>query len=708
MSDFLHLTIPFKDPVTIFAILLAIALVIPIILKKLKIPGIVGLIISGMLVGPHGAGILLRDSSVELLGTVGLIYLMFLAGLELDIGKLKSHKYHSIVFGALTFLIPLLMGTVVMHYFMNYDVTASVLIALMFSTHTLIAYPIASRLGITGNLSVIITVGGTIITDAAVLLCLGVVTNHAQGNLDFFYWTKLIVSMAALTAIVFVVYPKLSRWFFKNIEEENYSQFVFVLALVFLAGFMSEMAGVEPIIGAFFAGLALNRLIPHSSALMSRLQFTANALFIPFFLISVGMLVNLQVIFQEPHAIIIAVALTFLALLSKYIAAWITQVVFKFSIIERYIIFGLSSSRVAATIAVILIGYNLGIIDSNILNGTILLVLFTCLVSSFVTEVYGRKLAIVEQAKKSEIPQSESRILVPCANPKTMDKLLWLAVAGRNNRDSEPIYPIAVFLDDETFRNNVASNKKEIEKVVHDNFPEEKRIIPTARIDTNPADGITRAAKELMISTVILGWSSNTRPSSFIYGNLADHVLQNANQTVLLSRIYHHMHISERLFVAVPNNAEFEVGFEKWVRIIGDISKNIGVKVKFYGFEKTLAAIGRIAKKQAILNETNYNIMTSTVDFEDALVGVSLEDSVVIVHARPKSISFSSSFDDLIKTVSKEFTNLNAIIIYPEQNPVTHIDDLNKYDILDASLIKENINVVQRIISFFKDKKNKI
>ncbi|MES1217442.1 MAG: cation:proton antiporter, partial [Bacteroidota bacterium] len=370
----LKITFPLQDPVPIFTIVLFIILLAPVILRKFRIPGIVGLILAGMAIGDHGFN-LVAKGSIDLFGKAGLLYIMFLAGLELDMAGFKKNTYKSIIFGLLTFFIPLSLGILLCHFVLHFNVTATLLVASMFSTHTLVAYPLASRMGITKNEAVTVAVGGTIITDTAVLLLLPVIVGSVKGGLSQEFWLQLSVSFLVFALFVIFGFPLIARWFFKRIKDDQTTHFVFVFAMMFLAAFLAEIAGVEGIIGAFLAGLALNQLIPRASALMNRVEFTGNAIFIPFFLISVGMLIDLSVLLNGQAALIIAGALTVMALVGKWLAALFTQIIFRYTVVQRNVIFGLSSAHAAATIAVILIGYKLGVVDENVLNGTIILIL---------------------------------------------------------------------------------------------------------------------------------------------------------------------------------------------------------------------------------------------------------------------------------------------------------------------------------------------
>lgn len=393
-SKLLHeFKLPLENPVLVFSLILLIILLSPILLKKLNIPGIIGLIISGVVIGPHGLNILEKNSAINLFSTIGLLYIMFIAGLELDMNEFRANQRKSALFGLFTFIIPILVGFPVCYYLLKYDFNASFLTASMFATHTLVAYPIVSKMGVAKNQAVAVTVGGTILTDTAVLIILAVVMSNSHGNLNSQFWIRLGVSLAIFSAIVFFLIPRIAKWFFRKLESEKHSHYIFVLSVVFFAAFLAQVAGVEAIIGAFAAGLALNKLIPHSSALMNRIEFIGNSLFIPFFLISVGMIVNVSVLLNGPMAWIIAGTLSTVAICSKWLAAFLTQKVFRYSAAQRQLIFGLSSSHAAATLAVILVGYNAKILDENILNGTIILILITCIVASFATEKAAKKLS---------------------------------------------------------------------------------------------------------------------------------------------------------------------------------------------------------------------------------------------------------------------------------------------------------------------------
>jgi Kef-type K+ transport system membrane component KefB len=391
-----QLHLPFTSPVLIFTLILFIILLAPILMAKIKVPHIVGFIIAGTIIGPYGLNLLTKNLAVELFSTIGLLYIMFIAGIELNLTEFKKQKHKSFVFGFLTFAVPIIIGFPVCYYLLGYPLLTSLLTASMFATHTLVAYPIVSKYNVSKNEVVSVAVGGTILTDTAVLIILAVIIGAKNGGLTPIFWLQLTTSLIAFLLIVFLAVPIIAKWFLSKPESSKTSHFVFILAAMFFSAFLSQMAGLEPIIGAFIAALALNRLIPRPSKLYSNIEFIGNAIFIPFFLISVGMVVNLRVFFSGPGAFIVAISLTITALAGKWLSALFTQKIFNYSNTQRKLMFGLSSSHAAATLAIILIGYKSNIIDDKILNGTIVLILVTCIVGSVNTERAGKKLTTVQ------------------------------------------------------------------------------------------------------------------------------------------------------------------------------------------------------------------------------------------------------------------------------------------------------------------------
>jgi Kef-type K+ transport system membrane component KefB len=660
-------TLPFTDPVLIFSLVLFIILLAPLVLNRFKVPGIIGLILAGVLVGPNGLNLLLRDSSIILFGTVGLLYIMFLAGLEIDLNDFIKNRNRSLVFGIFTFVIPQGLGILASYYILGFNLQSSILLASMFASHTLLAYPILGRFGISKNEAVTITVGGTIITDTAALLVLAVITGSAQGGLTNEFWLRLGVSLAVFSFIVLWVFPRIGAWFFKNIEGEGGAQFIFVLAIVFAASFLAELAGVEPIIGAFLAGLALNRLIPHTSPLMNRIEFVGNTLFIPFFLISVGMLVDFRVLFKGPEALLVAATMIVVATACKWLAAYFTQKVFKYSRVERNIIFGLSNAQAAATLAAVLIGYQLELLNENVLNGTILMILVTCLISSFVTEKAGRELAIIESDKAPNLGEVPERILVPISNPSTIEYLIDLAVMIKDPKSPEPIYPLSVVKDDEAAKEQIIISNKMLEKAIKHASATEHAVQVVTRVDLHIASGVARAIKELLITDIIIGWNGKITTREKIFGTVLDSLLQSTEQTVLVSKITSPLNTMKRLVVVVPPNAEVEVGFAHWIRTIKTMSKQTGADIVFFGAKATQEKIADIVAGTRPAVEAGYNFFEDWEDFLILSRDIRPDDLVIIVSARKGSLSYNHHLDSVPRQLSKYFQQNNFVIIYPEQ-----------------------------------------
>lgn len=509
-----HFHLPLQNPVLIFSLILFIILLAPMAMQRLRLPGIIGLIVAGIVIGPAGLNILEQSLFVEVFSTIGLLYIMFIAGLELDLHEFAEHKHKSVLFGCLTFFIPLAIGLPVCLFLLDFDFYASLLIASVFATHTLVAYPIASRLGVTKDLGVAIAGGGTILTDAAVLIVLAVILGANDGGLTLAFWTRLGISIAIFTAFTFLAIPRIAAWCLNHLEGESYSLYIFVLATVFLTAFLSELAGLEPIIGAFAAGLALNKLIPYSSALMNRIEFIGNALFIPFFLISVGMVVDVGVILDTPTTLVIAGVLTTIAVAGKYLAAFTTQLAFKMSGNQRNLIFGLTTAHAAATLAVILVGYQAGIIGDVVLNAIVIIILVSCVIASFVTEHAARQ--IVEQPESGEDPSLANKlemeqIVIASCNSEQVEKLLNLAVLIKAPESTHPLALLNVVTNTDEAEKNVAQAKQQMESFLSEATASDTEVDVLATIDNNKARGIARVAREVAADLLITGWPKNSR-----------------------------------------------------------------------------------------------------------------------------------------------------------------------------------------------------
>lgn len=700
--------LPLSNPVLVFSLVLLIILLSPIVLRKLNIPGIIGLIISGVIIGQHGLHILEKNSAVDLFSTIGLLYIMFIAGLELDLNEFKANRNKSLFFGIFTFLFPICIGYPVCYYLLDYDFNASLLTASMFATHTLVAYPIVSKMGISKNQAVAVTVGGTILTDTAVLIILAVIMGNSQGTLSQEWWLTFGVSLTIFSVIMFLIVPRIAKWFFQHLESEKHSHYIFVLSVVFFAAFLAEVAGVEPIIGAFVAGLALNRLIPHSSALMNRIEFIGNSLFIPFFLISVGMVVDVSVLFHGPVAWIIAGALSITALFGKWIAALVTQLIFKYSRAQRQLIFGLSSSHAAATLAVILVGYNAGILDENILNGTIILILITCIVASVVTERASKKI-VIEDENGDTLPSDSFRytdehLLVPITNVEDVGRLLEFALLIKDRKSPNPISILSVVPNDDDAEVNIIKSRNKLEEYVKQASAAETRINVIATIDHNNTSGIARMSREIMANIILIGWPQRSGIIEKLIGDRVEGIVSAVDKILFICHLTRPLITNKRILVISPPLSERENGFETWFLKICKLAQELSAPVQHYGEARTHAALGRQIKKHHLSASVSY---IGFADWEDLLVlarDIRPDDLLVFVSSRKGSVSHQSLLDSIPMKLEKHFDQHNKIVIYPQQYGVYQSDE--GYEDLPSGPLGKSIQTIERGIgSIFNWKK---
>jgi len=688
---------PFQNPVLVFAVILFIILLSPILLRKLKIPGIIGLIISGVIIGPHGLNVLEQNSAVKLFSTIGLLYIMFIAGLELDLKEFQRNQNKSLVFGFLTFAIPLVFGFPVCYYLLKYDFTASLLISSMFSTHTMVSYPIVSKFGISKNEAVAITVGGTILTDTAVLILLAVILSSNQGGLSLSFWVQLVGSLAVFTGIMFWLIPKVTAWFFQKLESEKTSHFIFVLSVVFFAAFLAELAGVEPIIGAFVAGLALNKLIPYSSTLMNRIEFVGQSIFIPFFLISVGMLVDVKVLLNGPTAVVIAITLSVVALIGKWLAAASTSKIFRYSSDQRKLIFGLSSSHAAATLAVILVGFQTGIIDENALNGTILLILVTCLTATLVTENASRRILTSEKEEPViEYPVHNSEhIMIPIANLDNMETLLEFAVFVKNKKSVNPITILSVVPNDEEAEKNLVRAKKNLQSLVKMALANETKVKITATIDHNIAGGIIRASREEMTDTIMIGWPRKTGLIERFIETKTALIISRTSKAIYICHFEHPLVGHNKIVVVCPPLGELEPGFEIWLPKISTLSKELSLNVLCYCNSTSKAAIIEYFHHRKHKSGFTFSTDFYLPDLQLLQDQVDPEDMLIYVAARRTSVSYENCMENIQEKLEKNFPDNSKIIIYPRTH---HIDSkFSEYGDINPESLNQGFERVQKI-----------
>ena len=690
LSHFFNAYLPLKNPVLILALTLLIILFSPLLFRRFRIPGIIGLIIAGIFIGPNCFHIIESTNSFELLSKTGLLYIMFLAGLEIDMQEFSHNRSKSLVFGAFTFLIPIILGYFVCIYIFHFEILSSILLASMFSTHTLLSYPIVSNMGIIKNRAVQVTFGGTIITDSAVLILLGIITNSVNGTNDGMFWLRISVSLGLLLFSTLYLLPRISRWFFRNIESQASSHYIYVLAVVFISGFLSELAGVEPIIGAFLAGLGLNKVIPHTGILMNRVVFIGNTLFIPFFLISAGMLVDLKLFFKGTNALVFAGILSAVGLITKYLAAWLTGVIYKYTKYERNIIFGLSVSHAAATLAIIKVGFEIRLFDQNVVNGTIILILISCLVSSFVTERAARKIAIQEKEVVRKNPDRIERILIPVSNPDNIQRLIDLALLIKDQKSSEPIYPLSIVEDDADADEQINIVRKVIEGVVEQIASGDKKVEVLKKVDLSIVDGIVRTAKAYNISDILMSYKAQQSSSNF-FGSIASHLLAKSKQGILISKILQPLNTFQRIILVLSPNSELENGFTRSIAKIHALIRQIGSSAVIYGTVNTLEVFTGLIndKKKAFYKYFNIEAFDDVQEVNH----IKEDDLFVFLSARKQTLSYDYHVDEMPKKISKSNEFTSFIIFYPDISKA--LQEGRIMDITSTSIDKRYVKVKQ-------------
>lgn len=710
MEEIFNIQLPLEDPVLKFLIILLIILLVPIVSDRFRLPHLLGMIIAGVIIGPFGLNLLARDSSIILSGTVGLLYIMFLAGLEIDMKDFKTNAIKSTLLGLYGFLVPMVLGTLAGVYILGFSFMTSVLLASMFASHTLITYPIVSKLGVTKDLSVNISVGSTLITNILSLLVLAVVVGMSTGDIDHNFWLVLAASFIAFTLVITFIFPIIGRWFFKRYQD-NISQFIFVLVMVFLGAVLSQLAGIEPIIGAFMAGLALNRLIPHTSPLMNRIDFVGNAIFIPFFLIGVGMLIDFRA-FTNYHTVFVAVVMSVVATTSKFIAAKMTQKNFKLSTDQGLLIFGLTNAQAAATLAAVLVGYNiiLGETDSgepirllndSVLNGTIIMILVTCTIASFATQKGAKNIAITGHMEV-EPDDIKEKILIPLNNPDTIKDLIDLSINIKSKSNTNGLRALNIIRNDNNHTDNESHGRKILEKAQISAAATDTPMKTILRYDLDLVHGVTNVVKEESITDLVLGLHLKTGVSGSFLGNLTNGILEKSNITTFIYNPQQPISTIKRHLVIVPENAEFESGFSFWLSRIWNIALNTGASLVFYASKSTIKLLKKIHVEHPIAIE--FKIFSNWGDFGMLSKQLKEDDNLIIVLSRKNLLSYQENMAEVPNYLNKHFKDMNFLLVYPSQSTFT-ID--GTVDLTNPSLLHaiEKLDVIGKTIATIFRKK---
>lgn len=658
-----------RDPVMIFAIVAALILLAPIVLGRWRLPGMIGLLIAGAALGPNGIGLLERDTSFVLFGTVGLLYIMFTAALEVDLAVLNKSKVHTLVFGLLTFAFPMSIGLVAARYVLGFDWMAAILLASTFASHTLLTYPIASRLGISRNSAVTTAVGGTIITDSLALLVLAVIAAMTRGEAGDGFWTQLAIGLVIYVSIVLFVLPIVARWFFRNIARDGVSEFAFVLAVVFAISATAHYAGSEPIVGAFLAGLALNRLIPHHGTLMNRINFTGEALFVPFFLLSVGMLLDMRIFMGGFQAWLVALTMVVVVIVSKWLAAQAAGRLLGYNHNQSQVIFALSVPQAAATLAAVMVGFDLGLFDEKVVNGAIMMIFVTCILAPIVIQRYGRAIALAEAVVHEKVDISTpQRILVACASDQPGHQIIDLSILLRDQRHNQPVTPLRILSS--LHRNLTAEQaaRRDLDAVASQFSAAEVPVEPRVTHDVNVGSGLVSAMHEMRATDLIVGWPETGSTHELLRGSLINQLLGHESFNLFVSRVQNPLKTMDRILLVLPPHAEHEEGFYDAMMTLKRLAEQIGAQVQIVTDKDAVPAIAGYFEDGTIFSDVKIHAVkkwNKLVPTLDKLANGA--DLVTVYGVRRGGLAWSPGDISMHVRVVQGLPKANVLLYYPAE-----------------------------------------
>jgi len=664
---------PVTDPTLVFFVVLCIILFAPIIMGKLRIPHIIGMVLAGVLVGQYGLNILVRDDSFELFGKVGMYYIMFLAGLEMDMEGLKKDSSQFFIFGILTALIPMAITYPVATICLNYPPAASLLLSCIMASNTLIAYPIAVRYGLQRHRSVALSVGSTMLALFIALMVLASVTASFDADTHWWFWPMFLFKVAAFCAGMILIIPRITRKFLRRYSDAV-MQFIFIMAELFLSAALSEAVGLEGIFGAFLAGLILNRYIPRLSSLMNRIEFTGNAIFIPYFLIGVGMLINLRLLFHGGAIVWIAAAMVAVGMIGKALAAYAACIGFKMPLSSGHMMFGLTSAHAAGGIAMVMVGMRLEVspghpmVDDDMLNGVIIMILFTCIISTLVTERSARQLVIADKAQ--DIKQTETddeKILLPVKYPDVAKGLVSMAIMMRNAKLNRGLVALNVVYDDKHRSANQKEGRALLDNLVKVASASDVKMQTQVRVAANIANGIKYAFKEFDASEIIMGMHIHKDISPKFWGEFAQSLYNGLNRQIIFVRLKQPLNTLRGIQVAVPSRAEFEPGFYRWVERLGRLAGNLECRMVFHGRNEQMELIRNYLRHKHPSVRADYQLMMHWNELPRLAATINDDHLFVVVTSRKGGLSYKTALERLPDEIEKHFSGRSLMLIYPDQ-----------------------------------------
>lgn len=658
-----------SDPSWIFFLVLVIILFAPIFLRRLRIPHIIGLMLAGMIIGPYGFHVIDRDRSFEIFGQVGIYYIMFLAALELDMGSVEKYGRKGLQFGMLTFLIPLVLGIVTSHYLLSFPINTSILLGCLFASHTLVAYPIVGRYGLGRHRSVVISVVATAIAIFLALLIVTITVNQLNPDTDSTFWLLIFVKCLLYGLFVIMVFPRIGRWFLRRYDD-SVMQYIFILSLVFFSAALAELVGLEGLLGAFLAGLVVNRLIPRTSPLMNRIEFVGNALFIPYFLIGVGMIIDVGVLLTDAHTMWIVFVMVATATLSKWLAAEAMTLMSGERQDNSMLMFGLTNAHAAGALAIVMIGTDprVNLMDNVVLNGTVMLILFSCIISSLATNYGARRMVLRDSQLNENRGSYHGKCLVTYSKEDNVDSMTQLAILIRNPYLPESLIGLTVSFDDEKGKLQHQKASLMLEKAQNVAAAADVNMVTMNRVSTNIASGILHTMTEHDCGEVIVSLTDNsTDMPKLSLGTVIGNILDGSHREVMALRSIVPPGTLRRTIVAVPQKAEYEVGFYKWLEHICRIGEQIDCHLEFQAHADTLPYIrGYMEQKHSYLR-SEYHEMERWSQILQLASRATEDHLFVFVTARPGFISYQSSFDNLPLIIHRHFSRTSVMLLFPDQ-----------------------------------------
>ena len=668
--------LPITSPTLIFFVVLFIILIAPIVMGKLRIPHIIGMVLAGIVIGPYGLNILERDSSFELFGRVGLLYIMFLAGIEMDMEGLKKDLGKVTVFGLLTCFVPFILTYLSCVWYLGYPSLASLLLGCIMASNTLVAYPIVVRYGLQRSTVTTLSVGASMLSLLIALVVTAALVGSMSGDTGTLFWVMFFVKFVVWCIAMTWLIRHMTRWFLRRYSDAV-MQYIFVLAVMFISAATCELIGLEGILGAFVSGLVLNRFIPNISPLMNRIEFIGNAIFIPYFLIGVGMLINAGLLLEGGNTILVVACIGIFGTLGKAIAAFLTSFFFHRSVHEGNLMFGMTSAHAAGAIALVMVGVNLEIapeqhlLGDEALNAVVIMILFTCIISTVVTDYASRTIVLKEKSQR-KMPEDDGKaddekILIPVKYPETCDTLLNMAMLMRNEKLSRGLIALNVVYDDLDATYNQQEGQRLLEQIEKKAAAADVQVQTQVRLATNIANGIKHAFKEYDASEIILGQHIHDNSTRRFWGQFAQSLFNGLNRQIIIARCTIPLNTIRVFHVAVPSRAEYEPGFYRWLERVSRMVTRLGCRILFHGRDESLSLIRTFLSNRFPSIRADYAIMQHWNDFKSLAAQVEEHQMLVVVTARPGTVSYKSAMERLPDELTTYYKYKNVMIIFPDQ-----------------------------------------